>query len=212
MPKHLISGHEHFRAEYFAKEARFLEQLARDGQTPSALYIGCSDSRVIPALLTAAAPGELFVVRNVANLVPAFEMSTVSVGAAIEYAVAKLGVAHVIICGHYGCGGIRAALDGIDLVADLPSLHVWLRGAEPAARAAEAKGLEGDALFRNAVEQNVLAQMDHLITYPAVEKALDAGKLSLHAWIYDIDDAKLRVYDVQREAFVPSSEMEYDEQ
>ena len=209
MPKHLISGHEHFRAEYFAKEALFLRDLARNGQAPSALYIGCSDSRVIPELLTAAAPGELFVVRNVANLVPAFDNAAASVGAAIEYSIVKLGVAHVIICGHYGCGGIRAALDGIDKVAALPSLAGWLRGAEPAARAAEAKGLSGDALFREAVEQNVLAQMDQLISYPAVEEALDAGKLSLHGWIYDIDDSKLRVYDVHREAFVPSNEMEY---
>ena len=209
MPKHLISGHEHFRAEYFAKEALFLKQLAKDGQTPSALYVGCSDSRVIPKLLTAAAPGELFVVRNVANLVPAFETANACVGAAIEYAIAKLGVAHVIICGHYGCGGIRAALDGVDRVADLPSLAGWLRGAEPAARAAEAKGLTGDALFRDAVEQNVLAQMDQLISYPVVENALDAGRLALHGWVYDIADSKLQVYDVRREDFVPSKEMEY---
>ena len=203
MTKHLLSGHAHFRAEYFVREESFLRDLAENGQTPSALYIGCSDSRVIPELLTAAAPGELFVVRNVANLVPTFENGMVSVGAAIEYAVAKLRVQHLILCGHYGCGGIRATLDGLDTVADLPTLHTWLHGALPAAQRARAiiTG-DDDELFRVAVEENVLEQMDNIITYPAMERALARKELVLHGWIYDIGDAQLHVYDAEQEEFV----------
>src|SRR5262245_11235372 len=110
MPEHLIHGYARFRAEYFAGEREYLHRLAVEGQRPSALYVGCSDSRVIPELLTSSAPGELFVVRNVANQVPTLQHSDASVGAAVEYAVGYLRVRHVIVCGHYGCGGVKAVL------------------------------------------------------------------------------------------------------
>ncbi len=202
MTKHLLSGHDHFRAEYFKSEAAFLKRLASEGQTPHALYIGCADSRVIPELLTSAAPGELFVLRNVANIIPTFEHADASVGAAVEYAIAKLSVRELVVCGHYGCGGVRAALDGLEGVADLPSLKEWLAGAEPAARSSEALGVTGDELFRAAVEENVLVQMDNLITYPVVKAALDAGRLALHGWVYDLSLGRLLVYDVRREEFI----------
>jgi carbonic anhydrase len=202
MIKHLLSGHAHFRHEYFAGESAFLQHLASEGQRPSAMYVGCSDSRVIPELLTNSGPGQLFVVRNVGNLVPHAKTGLASVGAAVEFALDVLHVPHIIICGHDGCGGIRAALDGVDKLTEQPSLREWLELAKPAAAKAHAAGLEGEALVRQAVETNVLDQMDNLITYPSVMRGLANGKLQLHGWVYDMSEGSLRVYDVRREEFV----------
>jgi len=202
--KHLLTGHARFRTEYFAEEGEYLRTLARDGQRPSALYIGCSDSRVIPELLTTSRPGELFVVRNIANVVPASSHADASVGAAIEYAVAVLGVHHVIVCGHDLCGGVKAALDGVDQLAGHASLHEWVKQIEPAARTARRieKAQDPKQLLRTAVEENVLDSMDNLISYPAIAKALADHAISLHGWVFDIDAGTLRVYDVASEEFV----------
>jgi carbonic anhydrase len=205
--KHLLSGHAHFRSEYFAQEGAFLKQLAREGQNPSALYIGCSDSRVVPELLTTSSPGELFVVRNIANVVPPHDHNDASVGAAIEYAIAKLEVPHVIVCGHDGCGGVRAALDGIEPLRPQPNLHEWLGLVVPAAEFARKEDPTEPGLFRSAVEENVLLSMDNLITYPVVAQALASRALSLHGWVYDIAEGALRVYDVATEEFVRAEQL-----
>jgi len=204
MPEHLLHGYTQFRREYFAGERDYLLKLAREGQNPSVLYIGCADSRVIPELLTSAAPGQIFVIRNVANLAPELDHPDASVGAGIEYAVGVLKVEHIVVCGHYGCGGIRATLDGIDGVKRFPSLHEWLGGAVAPVERAKASGLAGDALFRRAVEENVLYQMRNLITFGPVAAALDGRGLQLHGWIYDLAGATLSVWDVDRDAFIPA--------
>ena len=205
MTKHLLSGHARFRSEYFEHESDFLQALARDGQNPSALYIGCSDSRVVPELLTTSRPGELFVVRNIANVVPSFDHADASVGAAIEYAVEVLEVPHVIVCGHDRCGGVKAALDGADKLSAHKSLHEWVTMIDPAARKArEIERGDDTALLRCAVEENVLYSMENLITYPAIAAALAARKLELHGWVFDLDAGVLRVYDVTSEEFVAS--------
>jgi carbonic anhydrase len=208
MPKrHLMSGYEHFRREYFSSEATFLRKLAVKGQAPGAMYVGCSDSRVIPELLMNARPGELFVVRNVANLIPPFEAHYVSVGAAVEFAITSLRVPHLIVCGHDGCGGIRATLDGLDRLSDTPNLQKWLEAAVPAVERARVRGLPPEDEARSAVEENVLCGMDNLITYPAVARALGEGRLQLHGWVFDLAHGAIRVYDVAREEFVPYSEV-----
>jgi carbonic anhydrase len=207
MPEHLLHGYTQFRREYFAGERDYLLKLAREGQNPSVLYIGCSDSRVIPELLTSAQPGQIFVVRNVANLAPELDHPDASVGACVEYAVDVLRVEHVVVCGHYGCGGIRALLDGIDRVKHLPSLHEWLRSAEAPVERARASGLTGDDLFRRAVEENVLYQMRNLVTFGPVKEALAGARLQLHGWIYDLGAATLSVWDVDGDAFVPAESL-----
>lgn len=202
MTKHLLSGHARFRSNYFAYEADFLRTLANDGQSPSALYVGCCDSRVVPELLTASSPGELFVIRNIANVVPPFDHADASVGAAIEYAIAKLEVPHVIVCGHDGCGGVRAALDGIDPLREYTSLYEWLALVVEPAEVARKLTPDEPELFRTAVEENVLQSMDQLISYPTVIAALSTGKLAMHGWVFDIVTGALRVYDVASEEFV----------
>jgi len=209
MTKHLISGHERFRSEYFSSEAAFLQQLAIKGQRPSALYVGCSDSRVIPELLTSSAPGELFVVRNIANVVPVLAHADASVGAAIDYAVEVLKVPHIIVCGHDGCGGVMAVLDGIEKVAHMTSLHEWLEGVVPAATTARrlVPSSEQTELLRVAVEENVLESMNNLISFPAVERGLAAGTLAMHGWVFNLAQGALRVYDAKTEEFVLASNL-----
>lgn len=203
MTKHLLSGHARFRRDYFEHEADFLQALARDGQHPSALYIGCSDSRVVPELLTTSRPGELFVVRNIANVVPAFDHADASVGAALEYAVGVLEIPHIIVCGHDQCGGVKAALDGVDKLIGFSSLHEWVTEVGPAAaRARELEHGDAAALLRCAVEENVLYSMENLTTYPIVAAALANHRLELHGWVFDLEAGELRVYDARVEEFV----------
>lgn len=205
MTKHLLSGHARFRAEYFQNEGAFLRQLAIEGQRPTALYISCSDSRVVPELLTSSAPGELFVVRNIANVIPKLAHADSSVGAAIDYAVEVLKVPHIIVCGHDGCGGVKATLDGIEKLKHLASLHEWLQCIVPAAETAR-RLTEGskdpNELLRTAVEENVLDSMESLLSFSAVEERVRNGSVTLHGWVFDIAAGELRVYDANTEEFV----------
>jgi carbonic anhydrase len=204
MTESLLRGHRKFRREYAGDEQEFLESLASEGQSPDALYIGCSDSRVVPELLTSSSPGQLFVLRNVANLVPPFNAPDSSVGAAIEYAVSHLKVPHIIVCGHYGCGGVKAALDGLDKVRRLPSLFEWLGEVRAAAENVD-PALDPDLRWRRAVEESVVYQLGNLPSYSAVASALAEGRLKIHGWVYDLHTTALSVYDADRHAFVPVS-------
>lgn len=206
--KHLLAGHAKFRADYFVNEAEFLRQLAHEGQNPSALYIGCCDSRVVPELLTSSAPGELFVVRNIANVVPPHAndpTTAASVGAAIEYAVDVLGVQHVIVCGHDRCGGVQAVIDGIGKLAAYPHLTSWLKLVEPAVSLVRASA--GESRLADTVEENVLQQMEHLLTHPTIQRAVGQNKLTMHGWVYDVESGGLRVYDVTTEEFLPAERL-----
>jgi carbonic anhydrase len=206
MSEHFIHGHFQFAQRHFG-EREYLSQLAKK-QSPRALYIGCSDSRVVPELLTSAAPGDLFVLRNIANYVPTLDHPDASVGAAIDFSVAHLGVPDIIVCGHTGCGGVRAALDGLAGIGpETPSLREWLEGLLPSAEVVNKAGLSPDATFRTAVEQNVLHALSNLLTYHSVSSRLDAGTLRLHGWVYDMQTLSLSVFDAERSAFVDATEL-----
>ncbi len=202
MAEELLAGHGRFRAEYAADEREFLRRLAVEGQRPRALFIGCSDSRVIPELLTSARPGDLFVVRNVANRVPPWSERDQGVAAAVEFAIEQLGVPDVVVCGHDGCGGVAAAFDPEPPGRSRSRLERWLQGLEPGVARARALGGDLDGQLRRAVEENVLDGLAHLTTYPPVARARSAGRVRLHGWVYDLIDAAVRVYDPVSDAFV----------
>ena len=202
----LLAGHGRFRSDLGAEEREFLAGLAANGQRPTAVFIGCSDSRVIPEQLTDSGPGQLFVVRNVANHVPGLAEPDRSVSAAIEYAVGELGVADIIVCGHDGCGGIKAALSdlaGLDPDSDLGS---WLADVRPAVAAARASGLDPDACLARAVEDNVLHGLATLSAGWIDPTTVD-GSIRLHGWVFDVGGATLRVYDPGQGRFVPATEL-----
>lgn len=201
----LLHGHHQFARRVLLDEGDFLRRLASDGQNPSALYIGCSDSRVVPEVLTSSSPGQLFVVRNVANMVPPLEHADASVGAALDFAVGHLGVPHLVVCGHDGCGGVTAVLERADF-REFTSLHEWLQAIEPAVAATDPR-LSQTARLRQAVEFNVLNQLENLLSFPLVRAAIAKGDLQLHGWVYDMATLGLRVYDARERKFVAAVEL-----
>jgi carbonic anhydrase len=208
MTDSLLDGHGLFQTRYFHERA-YLRQLALADQRPSALFIGCSDSRVIPEYLTSSGFGELFVLRNIANFVPTLDHADASVGAALDYALGSLEVPDIIVCGHYGCGGVKAALDDLEpLRAKHPSLHEWLEGVAPAARRGLVASDAHDGAWRRGVEENVIQALENLITYDVVREKLESGDVHLHAWIYDLYQTRIRVLDVEQGGFVDASEIQ----
>ncbi len=204
----LLRGAEHFNTEIFpAKEALFAS-LAK-GQAPGALFIACADSRINPNLITQTEPGDLFILRNIGNLVPAYGEMLGGVSSAIEYAVLGLGVSSIIVCGHSDCGAMKALLEpeknGLD---KMPTVRRWLRNAE-AARAAALNTFRsedaGPATVRCLAEQNVLLQLAHLRTHPAVAAGLARNMLFLQGWFYDIGTGEISVLDEQTRKSVPIS-------
>lgn len=185
--KALHEGIRRFQGTVFPAMAERFQELA-SGQQPATLFIACSDSRVDPSLITQAGPGELFVIRNAGNLVLPWGNDPAS-DATIEFAVAILGVEHVVVCGHSGCGAVQGAMAADDL-DHVPSVQAWVRHIEPAVRATG--HLEGDERVREAVAANVRAQLDQLLTHPSVSEAVAGGELALHGWVYDIPTGEVR--------------------
>lgn len=205
----LIEGHQHFVENFAKAESDYLRQLAEVGQRPDTLIVSCSDSRVIPELITGASPGHLFVVRNVGNMVPPFATRNMTVGSALEYAIDYLGVQHVIVLGHYQCGAM-AALRGLfgpggkSSEGPLPEtpLVTWLRYAEASYHEAVQKGaLDTDTWLETLVEENVLQQLANVIEYPVVRSAVERGDVKLHAWTYSLEEARLYFFDAKGGAF-----------
>jgi carbonic anhydrase len=164
----------------------YFEDLAK-GQSPEVLYIGCSDSRVTAEDMTGAQPGDLFVHRNIANLVPNTDISAMSV---INYAVQHLKVKNVVVCGHYGCGGVQAAMQA----SDLGILNPWLRNIRDVYRLHhdELDAIEDDEKrYRRLVELNVQEQCVNVLKAPEVQLAYTAGELTVHGWVFDIGTGNL---------------------
>ena len=189
----LIAGYRRFRAETWARERDRFEALAERGQRPRAMVVACSDSRVDPQMVFSAAPGELFVVRNVANLVPPYAPDAAYHGtsAALEFGVRVLGVRHLIVLGHALCGGVRAMLDGMppgteDFVAP------WMGIAgEARARALRCEPGSDDARQEAGEQETVRLSLENLLTFPWVRDAVEAGRLHLHGGHFDIRSGTL---------------------
>jgi carbonic anhydrase len=201
MSQKLARGIHEFQKNYFAAHRAMFERLATDGQRPETLFITCSDSRIDPNLLTGAAPGELFIVRNVGNVVPrALPGGT---AAAIEYATEVLEVQQVIICGHTRCGALQAVLDP-SRMDRLPYVRRWLQETTRVRGIVEERygHLEGEDLVTAAVAENVLVQLENLRAFPFVAERLATGRLEVNGWIFDIETGAVFAYDPHEGQFV----------
>lgn len=199
----LVRGIHSFQKGYFASHRQLFEQLATTGQHPETLFITCSDSRVVPNLITNAAPGELFIIRNIGNLVPRVDLAGGTL-AAIEYAVEVLEVENVIVCGHTQCGAMEALLDPAR-VDHLPIVKRWIAQGERTRRTIEDRytHLAGAARLTAAVEENVLAQVENLRELPFVARRLETGKLLVSGWVFDVARGHVFDYDPERDEFLP---------
>lgn len=212
----LILGNELFQKSYFkAHEKEFLS-LAKKGQQPKALYIGCSDSRVVPDLMTNSNPGDLFVVRNVGNFVAPYKPDEDfhSTASAIEYAVSVLKVKNIIVCGHTHCGAIEAIHSKCcSSDPELVHTNTWLTlGEQAKSQALLALGVNADKnlLLRLTEKLSVISQIENLLTYPSVKKRVDNEEISIHGWIYDIESGEIEYYDPESSQFLPVSSLKVD--
>jgi carbonic anhydrase len=174
------------------------EEFARlaEGQSPQVLFITCSDSRVVPALITGARPGELFELRTAGNIVPPYTSSRpTSEAATVEYAVEVLGVADIVVCGHSHCGAVGALVRGDDLTA-VPAVRDWLTHSTP-----RPTGAVEDPTVTEAVQNHVLTQLLRLRSYPCVERRLTDGRLRLHGWFYEVHTGAVLAHDVRSDSF-----------
>ncbi|MFH1844842.1 MAG: carbonic anhydrase, partial [bacterium] len=189
--------------EIFPTKNKLFQQLA-SRQAPNALFVTCSDSRVVPAVITQTEPGELFIERNVGNIVPEYDDEPVDASASIEYAVTKLAVSHIIICGHSDCGAMTALLNP-DSLGSMPAVGRWLRYSETALRRAERLFESGDRReeLQLLIRQNVIVQMENLMTHPAVQRGVAAGQLRIHGWVYEIEHGRLWAYEPESRDFLP---------
>jgi carbonic anhydrase len=205
MMQKLVKGIHSFQSGFFASHRELFEQLATTGQQPETLFITCSDSRVVPNLITNAAPGELFIVRNVGNVVPHVDLPG-GTAAAIQYAVEVLNVENVIVCGHTQCGALKAILDP-ESVAHLAFVKRWLQGTIDVKNVIEEKyaHLSGEEKLTAAIQENVLAQLEHLREYPFIAERLDSGALHLNGWIFDVGKGEVFDYDPEHGEFLPLS-------
>lgn len=196
----LIDYARSFRQQTAARPEEFA-RLA-EGQAPQALFITCSDSRVVPSLITGARPGELFELRTAGNIVPPYGSGRpCGVAATIEYAVEVLGVQDVVVCGHSHCGAVGALVRGDDLTAvpAVPAVRDWLAHAAPPQ--ADSRGHD-DPAIANAVQSHVLAQILRLRSYPCIARRLHADRLRLHAWFYEIHTGTVLAHQPHADTFV----------
>lgn len=200
----LIAGFQRFREHSFENDgAQFLD-LVQFGQTPSTLVVGCCDSRVDPALILDCAPGDLFVIRNVANLVPPAENQGHYHGtsAALEFGVRNLAVQHIIVLGHAQCGGIHALLEG-GVARDDTFISEWMTIADAAREQVEQEfaGASSEVRHRACEQQAILVSLKNLMTFSWIRERVEQGSLSLHGWYFDIERGELLGYNAAARRF-----------
>lgn len=195
----LIAGIHKFREEELGRYQELFHRLSREGQNPHTLFITCSDSRVLAELITQSQPGDLFVVKNVGNIVPPASVtgSTNSTAAAIEFAVQTLGISDVVVCGHSLCGAMAALINGVPDPQAMPHLEEWLQLMAPVRQLIDRdyQHLDMQGRMTVAAQENVLFALESLHTYPSVAERLAAGNLRLHGWFFDIATAEMFAYD-----------------
>jgi len=203
--KKLIEGHNDFQSVKFKKNQERFKHLVEEGQDPKALFIGCSDSRVMPALITNSKPGDLFIARNIGNFVPPFnpDQAYHATASAIEYAVSVLEVSDIIVCGHSECGAIASLYKKIKPSNE--NLHTlkWLELGESAKRSAllSMGGETQEEILRYTEKISVIFQLENLLSYPAVKRRMEEGNLFLHGWHYDLKSGSIEYYNEELYAF-----------
>ncbi len=203
----LKDGVRRFQTDVYPRHADSFAQAASEKQSPHTLFITCADSRIDPIAITSSLTGEIFVARNIGNLVPAYGEMLGGVSAVIEFAVSSLRVRHVVICGHTHCGAMHALLDP-ESVEKMPTVRTWLRNAHAALSVAETLNQRNreqhlsSKLVDVLTEQNVLLQMQHLKTHPSVAGAMAKDELTISGWIYSIGTGDVRVVEDGQRTFV----------
>jgi carbonic anhydrase len=187
--KQIVDGFKHFRHDVFPQQEELFKKLAT-AQHPRAMFITCADSRIVPELITQSSPGDLFVTRNVGNVVP-------------PYGPMNGGVSTAIECGHSDCGAMRAVLNP-DTLEKMPTVKAWLRHAEVAKTVVQDNcNCTGEHETMHVLtEENVIAQLQHLRTHPSVASKLASGQLFIHGWVYDIETSEIRAYDAEQDCFL----------
>jgi len=197
MPNKLIEGLRRFNSERFPRYREHYEKLVAEGQKPSMLFIGCSDSRVVPSLLTDAAPGDMFVIRNVGSFVPPYESDDGYHGtsAAIEFALVALEVTDIVVCGHSHCGAVAALYAPPD--PKTPHVSKWLE----LGRDAMLEGTVTEDLLRRTEQRAIAIQVERLLSFPVVRDRVERGLVSLHGWHYIIEEGRVYFLDVEDGVF-----------
>lgn len=201
----LVQGIHHFQNIGFRERAELFSRL-QDAQHPEACLITCADSRIVPNLITNSEPGDLFIVRNVGNIVPCYGTSNNGELAAVEYSVVELGIQDIIVCGHTGCGAMKAMVGMLtaEAPARTPSVANWLRHADATLEIVREhyRHLHGQSLYNAAAEENVLVQLEHLRTLPVVASRISSGRVRLHGWMYKIESGEVFHYDSEAGQFL----------
>lgn len=208
----LIRGLGSFKSDYFPEYQELFAHLSAS-QNPKVLFITCSDSRIDPNLITQTDPGELFVIRNAGNIIPAFKAANGGEGATVEYAVHALGVEHIIVCGHSHCGAMKGLLHLNKLQADMPLVYDWLQHAEATRRlvAENYSGYSDEEMLEIATAENVLTQIENLRTYPVIHSRLYQNRLNIYGWIYMIETGEVLAYDAATRTYLPpQTQIEYE--
>jgi carbonic anhydrase len=205
-----VQRHQEFKDLVFKPHEAEFVRLVEKGQSPQTLFIGCSDSRIVPEIILHMRPGDLFVIRTAGNFVPPASFQEVdAVAATIQYAVEALNVRHIIVCGHSHCGAIEAMFKQLD-PNKFGLVKRWIQFGEQAKKMALIASKPTTPLkdlFPIAEQLSVLYQLEHLITYPFIKKRVDEGKLELHGWYFQIETGNIFYYDPERYRFKPLLEM-----
>lgn len=202
----IIDGFLKFQRNAFPERAGLFKDLANQ-QSPLALFISCSDSRLVPELVTQREPGDLFVIRNAGNIVPSYGPEPGGVSASVEYAVAALKVSDIVICGHSDCGAMTA-IATCKCLDHMPAVASWLRYADSGRVVNEARQhVDQQAKVASMVRENVIAQLANLQTHPSVRLALEEKRVTLHGWVYDIESGCIQAFNSRTGQFVPLADL-----
>jgi len=200
--KRVLEGLTLFQKLAYPRHKDLFERLAKN-QTPQAVFIACSDSRVVPNLMVQAEPGDLFIIRNAGNIVPPAGSSYGGTTASLEYAIVALGIRDVILCGHSNCGAMKGVLRPESLEG-MPAVRQWVSYAELARRAAVEShpGADDETLLERIVDYNVIAQVRNILTFPFVRPLVEKNELEVYGWVYDIASGRVKGLDASGRRFV----------